>query len=381
MIEVIIAIGRVGLNIIYFFIKLLPVKKKVTLISRQSDKPSMEFQMIKDEIATRKKGVEVIVLCKTLDGGVNSTIRSKLLYALHMFKQMYHIATSKIVVLDSYCIVASLLKHKKETKIIQMWHSIGSMKLFGYTALGKKEGSSYRLAHAMRMHENYDYVFASGEAYREHLANGFHCDLEKVIIMQLPRVDVLKSKEYETMIRAQIFKAYPKLKDGKKIIVYCPTFRKDESDFAEAVNKLYSVVDLEQYHLVVKMHPLSKVELSDDVIQAKEFSSFDMLFVADYIISDYSCIVYEAAIRNIPLYFYNFDMDLYVDGRGFAIDYENELPGVISKEAEEIIKGIQTGTYDMEYLREFSEKYVQPVENATGKIVDFLFGLMEGEKS
>ena len=165
-------------------------------------------------------------------------------------------------------------------------------------------------------------------------------------------------------------------KNGKKTIVYCPTFRKDEKGFATAVQNLYQAIDLEKFNLVVKMHPLSKVELSDDIIEAKEFSSFDMLFMADYVISDYSCIVYEAGVRNIPLYFYNFDMELYKDGRGFAIDYEHELPGVTSCDAREIANAIQTGVYDMEYLQKFVEKYVNPVEHATSDIVDFIFQLM-----
>ena len=377
----IIEIGRVVLNIIYFFIKLFPTRDKITFISRQSNEPSMEFQMLETEIASRGKNTEVVMLCRTLDGGVNSSLKNKIMYAFHMFEQMYHIATSKVVILDTYCIVASLLKHKKSLSIIQMWHSIGSMKLFGYTALGKSEGSSYSLAHAMRMHANYDYVFAAGEAYREHLANGFHCDLEKVIVMPLPRVDLLKSKEYEEKIQKRIFASYPELQDGKQIIVYCPTFRKDESDFAEAVKALCSAVDLSEYHLIVKMHPLSKVELPDTILQMKEFTSFETLFIADRVISDYSCIVYEAAIRNIPLYFYNFDMDLYVDGRGFAIDYEGELPGVISKDADKIMQAIKSKEYDMKELKVFSDRYVEPVEHATGDIVDFVFQLMEEERS
>ena len=380
MINIIIGIGRIGLSFIYFFIKLFPMKNKITFISRQSNVPSMEFQMLEQKIKKENNEVEVVLLCKTLDGGIDSALQSKLSYCLHMFVQMYHIATSKVVILDSYCIVVSLLKHKKQLKVIQMWHSIGSMKLFGYTALGRSEGSSHKLAHAMRMHANYDYVFASGEAYREHLANGFHCDLSKVIVMPLPRVDVLKNAKYESEIRTQIFDLYPELNDGKKIIVYCPTFRKDEKDFVAAVNNLCEAVDLEKYHLVVKLHPLSQVELPNTVVQAEEFSSFDMLFLADYVISDYSCIVYEAAIRMIPLYFYNFDMDLYEDGRGFAIDYEGELPGTISKNAEEIMRSIGEEEYDMNYLKQFLEKYVEPVENATGKIVEFVFQLMEEKK-
>ena len=380
MVQIVIEIGRVILNIIYFFIKLLPTTNKITFISRQSNEPSMEFQMIRDEIDRRNQQTKVVMLCRTLDGGIDSSIMNKLGYCFHMLVQMYHLATSKVVVLDTYCIVASLLSHKKSLKIIQMWHSIGSMKLFGYTSLGKAEGSSYKIAKAMRMHENYDYVFAAAEAYKTHLANGFNCDVEKVITMPLPRVDLLKSKSYEEKIRKAICDKYPVLQNGKKTILYCPTFRKDEKGFAVAVQNLYQAIDLEKYNLVVKMHPLSHVELSSDIVQAKEFTSFDMLFMADYVISDYSCIVYEAGVRNIPLYFYNFDMELYKDGRGFAIDYEHELPGVTSCNAGEIAAAIQRGDYDMDYLKQFVEKYVSPVENATSNIVDFIFQFMGADK-
>ena len=58
-----------------------------------------------------------------------------------MFKQMYHLATSRVVVLDSYCIVASVLKKKKGTTIIQMWHALGSFKKFGKSIIGKDESS------------------------------------------------------------------------------------------------------------------------------------------------------------------------------------------------------------------------------------------------
>ena len=59
-----------------------------------------------------------------------------------------------------------------------------------------------------------------------------------------------------------------------------------------------------------------------------KFSTFDMLFLLPtLVISDYSCIVYEAAFLGIPVYFYNFDMDKYLKERGLAIDYYKEIPG------------------------------------------------------
>lgn len=370
-----IAIIKTGiflLSIFYWFIKLLPTQNKVVMLSRQSNQPSVEFEMVKSEIEKRDKDMKVVLLCRTLDGGVNSSKLNKLKYAFHMITQMYHIATSKVAILDSYCIVISILKHKKSLKVIQMWHSMGTMKLFGYTTLDTAEGSRSELAYAMKMHQNYDYVFASAEAYKAHLAAGFNCDIRKIVTMPLPRYDLLKSKKYEEEILNKIYASYPMMKE-KPVIMYCPTFRKDEKDFEKAVYELVDAVDIEKYNLVVKLHPLSKVVLDERVIQAKDFTSFDMIFAADYVISDYSCIVYEAAVRNVPLYFYNFDMELYTDGRGLAIDYENELPGVTAKDAKVIVDAIEHISYDMKELKRFSDKYVTPVENATKDIVDFIW--------
>ena len=42
---------------------------------------------------------------------------NKFKYFLHMFVQMYHIATSKVVILDSYCIVVSILNSVWTTAI------------------------------------------------------------------------------------------------------------------------------------------------------------------------------------------------------------------------------------------------------------------------
>ena len=366
----IIKLGTILLNIIYAFIKLIPTRRKVVMMSRQSNDPSFEFLMVRDELKRRCPGIEVVMLCRTLDGGVSSTLLSKASYFLHMFVQMVHIASSQVVILDTYCIVISLLRHKKSLTVIQMWHSMGTMKKFGYTALDTAEGSRHELAYAMKMHQNYDYIFASSEAYKRDLARGFHCDIRKIVTMPLPRLDLLKDRQYEERIRKRIFQKYPELQE-KPVILYCPTFRKQEAEFGKAVDALTRAVDLEKYNLVIKLHPLSKTVVSGKAVTADEFSSFDMLFIADYMISDYSCIIYEAAVRDIPLFFYNFDMELYPDGRGLAIDYERELPGAASGNAQKLLEELEK-PYDMKRLRSFAEKYVHPTDHATEDIAAFV---------
>lgn len=366
----IIKTGRIFLQMIYQLLKLLPVKDKVVLISRQSDEPSVDFVLLRDEINRESPATVVAVLCKTLDGGVNSTFRHRLRYMLHMFYQLYHLATAKVVILDTYCIVVSLLKHRKSLQVIQMWHSMGTMKLFGYTAVGTKEGSSIKVAENMHMHENYTYFIAASPNYKEHLAKGFRCDADKCFISPLPRYDLLKSAEYKKKKRREIFSLYPEL-DNKKMILYCPTFRKDETLMQKAIDGLADHLP-EGCCLVAKLHPLSKSILKRErVYTAQEFSSFEMLFVADCVISDYSCIIYEAGILGLPLYFYAFDLEEYLFNRGMAINYIDEMPGVISGDPAVIMSAISKNEYDTEKIRGFTDKYIEPTENATKKIVQF----------
>ena len=197
---IIVKTGKALLGVIYAFMKLSPVKNRIVFISRQENRPSMDISMLAEKF--RKDGYETEILCRTLDPGLGNTVS----YAFHMLRQMKLIATSRVVILDSYCIVACLLKHRQETTIIQMWHALGSMKKFGYSILDMPEGRSSRTAKLMNMHGNYDYVFTSSRASRPYFAEAFGYPEEKLTVMSLPRVDILKSEERDRENREAVFK-------------------------------------------------------------------------------------------------------------------------------------------------------------------------------
>ena len=360
------------LNFIYVFMKLFPCTNKIVMISRQSNNVTLDFELLGNMLSKKYK---IIYLCKTLDGGIRSKISVKIKYGFHMFCQMFHLATSKVCVLDSYCPTVSILKHKKGLVVIQMWHSIGTMKKFGYAILDTEEGTRAKLAKIMHMHENYNIVMAASKAYQKDLASGFNCDEKKFVIKTLPRVDLLLNKDYELKIKSKIYKEYPKLR-SKKNILYCPTFRKNENKLNKAIIDLINKIDYSKYNLIIKLHPLSKIQIStNEVIVDKKFSTFEMLFIADKVISDYSCIIYEAGIRKIPIYFYNFDINDYKVKRGLAIDY-NELPGYTKDIAEELIKTFDL-RYDYNYLNKFIDKYVTNKKNCTKEIAKLISGYMK----
>ena len=81
----------------------------------------------------------------------------------------------------------------------------------------------------------------------------------------------------------------------------------------------------------------------------------------------------------MPLYFYTFDMNRYEKNRGLAIDYEAEMPGVISEDPDIIMKAIEENAVSEEDVRAFTDKYVERTDNATEKITKFVlaFGMIK----
>lgn len=364
--KIIIKIAIGVMSFFYFFFKRIPTQNKVTFISRQGNKNSLDFERIQKELKKQDKAVKIVSLNRRFRD--TDPIFEKIKYCFHILTQMYHIATSKVVVLETYCMPISMLKHKKDLKVIQIWHALGSLKKFGYSVTNKKEGSD--LSEVAKMHKNYDLILTSSEASRKNFAQAFGYSESAFDIIPLPRVDYLMDPKVQKKLNSDLKKEYPLLKK-KKNIVYVPTFRKNGEDI-QKINELINAVDYEKYNLILKLHPLTKISLEDKrPIFDKKHPSIDWLTIADYVITDYSAIVYEASLLKKPIFLYVYDFKDYENGRDFYINYKKEMPGVWKENAKDIVKAIQKEKIDFKKLEEFKEKYVAyDGQNCTKEIVD-----------
>ena len=366
---------KVFMNFIYKIFKLFKTKNKITFISRQSNKIGIDFKLLIEEITKESPNTKIVVLNKEL----NKSIISKILYFFHMFVQMYHIATSKVIILDGYCIMISILKHKKDLKVIQIWHALGSLKKFGYSTLGKKDGRDSKLAELMNMHKNYDYVLTSSEVSRSFFKEAFNVQDEKMLVMSLPRVDYLQSYKYKAIIANKFYEIYNECDNKKENILYCPTHRKKENIDIIQIEELVKCIDLTKYNFIVKLHNGQEYLYTSDEVYNKQtdFTGMDLLHIADFIITDYSAIVYEASIVEKPIYFYTYDFDKYMDDRGWYIDYKKEMPGPIISAFEDIIKMIENKEYDKQKIVEFKKKYIDDLsKESTNKLTKFILELI-----
>ncbi|MCR4841973.1 MAG: CDP-glycerol glycerophosphotransferase family protein [Eubacterium sp.] len=346
-------------------------------MSRQSNSPSVDIRLLESELKSEAPDVPVRVMCRYS----KSAAGLDLSYAFYMaFPLMWNIARARVLVLDGFCIPASIFKHRKSLKIVQMWHAMGSFKKFGRCVIGEKEGYSRTLADLMNMHGNYDVILTSSHATAPYFAEAFGYDESSMRIMPLPRTDFIRMDKYRDDCARRIRAAYPDLFDGRKIILYCPTFRKnvteDDLDNLSLIAGFASAVDTSRYHLVIRPHPI--VRLDDNVAGARvvyDFQSIELLSVADFFVTDYSAFILEAALAGKPLFRYVPDRERYMSARGFFVDIDEEWPGFASADASEVFAAIDGGSFDPAEVRAFADKYVEDSGHCTKDIAQLLLEL------
>ena len=353
-------------------------KGRVTIISRESDSRTLDVGRLEAELLSR--GLEVKVLSRLLTKDLSAKMLS---YGAEVLKQEAAILGSDVVVLDTYCIPASMLPHRRRTKIVQMWHALAAVKKFGWQTVGLKDGSSARTASLMRMHRGYDHVVCASDITAEHFCEAFRTDKSRIAKYGLPRIDYIKSVsrgERREEMRSKILRRYPQLgTEDKRTVLYVPTFRRNtELDLTGLIES----IDKEKFDLVIKLHPLyrhvkNEAEDREGVIFDDEFSSFDWLSAADIIISDYSSLVVESTAADRPLYLYTYDMDEYRGSTGLNMDFEKEpIADYVFSDAAELAKALEE-PYDMEKLRAFRERYIDiDTGNCTSDLADFIESLI-----
>lgn len=334
----------------------------MTFISRESNTPSIDFILLSKQLKLDKPDVKQVMLVKKIEKG----FLGKLKYALHIFCQMYHIATSKVVVIDTYIIPVSVLKHKKNLKVIQIWHALGAIKKFGYQILGKGEGSSEILANAMKMHNNYDVITCASHVTAKFFSEAFNTSIDKIKVCGMPRVDYILNVDKNV----DILKENPNY-IGKKTILYIPTFRKKKTVYIEdIINK----VDKRKYNLIIKLHPLDKTSIDDRYTAKGDFSTYDLMKFADYIITDYSATAIEASLLNKPLFLYVYDIQEYNNLRGLNVNLVQELKNSTSPNIQDILDKIENNIYDVKELDMFKRKYIETYDinntESTCKIIE-----------
>ncbi|WP_405017784.1 bifunctional glycosyltransferase family 2 protein/CDP-glycerol:glycerophosphate glycerophosphotransferase [Kitasatospora sp. NBC_00070] len=205
-----------------------------------------------------------------------------------------------------------------------------------------------------------------------------------------PRNDVLLAADREKT--AEQVRERLGLPEGKKVVLYAPTFREDRRRPQDGY-QLDLRLDLaaaraalgDDQVLLVRAHELMCGQVPDagngyvwDVGTYPDMA--DLLLVADVLVTDYSSAAFDFANTGKPILFFTYDLEHYRDNlRGFSLDFEADAPGPLLSTSAELVEAL--GAVDAVAARHadayaaFRQKYCDLDDGqAAVRVVDALLG-------
>ena len=328
------------------------------------------------------------------------------------WNKIYHLSTAGVWIDNSR---KELGTQKRNNQLyIQTWH--GNV---GFKAMGLWRGDGFsKIARMVSEYDSslIDFVIIDSEWCREMFPKGMLYNGE-FLATGTPRCDILH--DVPAGLREEI-RCRHGLPDDANILLYAPTFRETgqktkrqvyssciDLNFTDLINSLKNKFH-GQWYVFMRLHPqlasvvnyetqatnnscLIDVSTVDDV--------YELLAVADALITDYSSLAFDACLAKIPVFIYADDLDAYVHERGdmqwtfsreknipicnnskMTPNIKTELPFSVSVTNQELWENISK--FDMDKYKDNIRTFLQDVGmifdgNASQRVVDVVVDAMK----
>lgn len=293
---------------------------------------------------------------------------------MEQWKIKYYLFTSKVIVTDDYCDYMGRVELKPKQKLIQIWHACGAFKKFGLDYLQNDRRKEKGI------HSQYDVVCVSSENIRADYAGAFGIGIDKVQALGVPRTDMFYDTQLIQNLKDQFYKDHPEYA-RKKILLYCPTFRENRgikvANDPQIDWDVFSDTLPEDTVLLIKNHPRIKEDLLGgkyytNIVNTEE-STNTLMMAATIMITDYSSVIFECCLLNMPVIFYCPDYEEYE--RDFYLEFPQDTYGDFTVNQDELQEAILRNlkTPNLERLETFKEKNMSACDgHSTERIVELI---------
>lgn len=258
---------------------------------------------------------------------------------------------------------------KKKTIYINTWHGTGPKK--GGNAVARRKDYDFSYV---------DIFCCDGDYSKRIFKKYWNAKEENMLMCGRPREDELfeLTDKDEVEIRKELG-----IPDGKKVILYMPTWREYEN--RELKWNLWSEKLQEDYVMLVRAHHFCKSEIFAGLkgefwFDVSTYPNVNKLYwIADVLISDYSSAFFDYGLLGKPMYCYAYDYDQYMNSTGLFMDLKKEFPNGVKSTDEEVIDAIINMDYEIESekCRKYCNSYVSHPINATKCCLNKLDELLE----
>lgn len=294
----------------------------------------------------------------------------------------YRLAVSSHIFMNDNFMPLAYMHPARETKVVQLWHGMGSYKKFGgSSALSDRERKELE-----GIASNVTHILASSRHIIDNYAEAFCVPKEKILAIGCPQADYYYDHLHGDpagliAARKKLEQAFPELK-GRKLALYAPTFRRSPKRDREILRHFdfdrFSRECGDKYCLAVRLHPQIRTgKVPDHCIDLTEYPNVrELLMMTDLLIADYSSIAVEYALLGRPILIYAFDKDWYLKhDRGFYFDFEETAPGPILTDMDSLIRAVREEQWDLKKTEAFARLHNDYFDGRSSeRIVDYYWG-------
>ena len=213
-----------------------------------------------------------------------------------------------------------------------------------------------------------DYVIAASEEMVSLTAKMFGMDESRVLPLGKPRTDI-----YFADPKPDYF-------EGQRVYFYAPTYRtKEETPLPKIEWEQFNGNLTDDEILIVKPHMMNGKQLRRDYRRILEIPSSEpstpYLLEADVLITDYSSIMFDAHLLNIPVVLFEKNPG-YLDTRGMYLNYPYDYASRYCTDEASLLKTIRKADKPHELDIAARNRVVSACDgHSTERIIKFLKGL------
>ncbi|WP_390364865.1 CDP-glycerol glycerophosphotransferase family protein [Virgibacillus byunsanensis] len=277
-------------------------------------------------------------------------------------RYFYELCTSKVVI-TNYRTTALFVK-RKEQYYIQTWHSSLRLKHIEKDAEDVLPTSYVKMAKKDSLKCD---LLLSGSKYSTSIFKRSYWYDGEIFEHGTPRNDLLFKSNPN--MRAMVLEEL-NIPSESKVLLYAPTFRKDNNlevydiNWPGVVEKLKSKFGNE-WTILVKLHPhliseSKKLIYGDNVRDVTSYDDIqELLLATDVLISDYSSLMFDFSITNRPCFLYVPDIEEYTaQDRKLYFDIV-DLPFISATSNKDLLEKI--GNFQHEQYRRSLGKFLKQV--------------------